>query len=110
MSNERLLARLRDPNEMTCADRIEALEQQVADLLANVPCACGYDSPTDVCMKHLPLVRNLTARAEKAEAALKEAVGFLAEADRRIIWEGLGFGNDFADSVDAFLAKHGEQP
>jgi hypothetical protein len=46
----------------------------------------------------------------KAEAALKKAVGFLAEADRRIIWEGLGFGNDFADSVDAFLAKQGEQP
>jgi hypothetical protein len=84
MSNERLLARLRDPNEMTCADGIEAancieaLEQQVADLLANVPCACGYDSPTDVCMKHLPLVRNLTARAEKAEAALKEAEELLS--------------------------------
>jgi hypothetical protein len=50
------------------------------------------------------------SRAEKAETALKEAVGFLAEADRRICWEGLGFGNDFADSVDTFLAKHGEQP
>jgi hypothetical protein len=55
-------------------------------------------------------IEALTVRVEKAEAALKEAVGFLAEADRRIIWEGLGFGNDFADSVDAFLAKHGEQP
>jgi hypothetical protein len=53
------------------AARIEALEQQVADLLADVPCACGYDNPTDVCMKHLPLVRNLTAKLAKAVEALR---------------------------------------
>jgi hypothetical protein len=51
--------------------RIEALEQQVADLLADVPCACGYDNPTDVCMKHLPLVRDLTAKLAKAVEALR---------------------------------------
>jgi hypothetical protein len=54
------------------ADRIEALEQHVADLLADVPCACGYDNPTDVCMKHLPLVRNLTAKLAKAVEALRK--------------------------------------
>jgi hypothetical protein len=57
------------------ADQIEALEQQVSDLLADVPCACGYDSPTDVCMKHLPLVRNLTAKLAKAMEALREIAG-----------------------------------
>ena len=78
--------------------------------------ACGYpihatkDKACDWCRQSADRIEALTARAEKAEAALKEAVGFLAEADRRIIWEGLGFGNDFADSVDSFLSKHGEQP
>jgi hypothetical protein len=70
-----LVKRLRDEHlAMTrneAADRIEALEQQVADLLADVPCACGYDNPTDVCMKHLPLVRNLTAKLAKAVEALE---------------------------------------
>jgi hypothetical protein len=56
------------------ADRIEALEQQVADLLSDVPCACGYDNPTDVCMKHLPLVRNLIEQLETARADTKKAV------------------------------------
>jgi hypothetical protein len=55
----------------SAADSIEALEQQVADLLANVPCACGYDSPTDVCMKHVPLVRNLTAKLAKSVEGLR---------------------------------------
>ena len=54
--------------------RIEALEQQVADLLSDVPCACGYDNPTDVCMKHLPLVRNLIEQLETARADTKKAV------------------------------------
>jgi hypothetical protein len=68
------------------------------------------DGYADLSVAAADRIEALTVRVEKAEAALKEAVGFLAEADRRIIWEGLGFGNDFADSVDAFLAKHGEQP
>ena len=57
--------------------RIEALEQQVADLLSDVPCACGYDNPTDVCMKHLPLVRNLIEQLETARADTKKAVAAL---------------------------------
>ncbi len=48
-------------------DRVEALEQQIADLLADVPCACGYDNPTDVCMKHFPLIRKLMEQIETAE-------------------------------------------
>jgi hypothetical protein len=28
----------------------------------------------------------------------------LAEADRRIVWEGLGFGNSFAERVEAALS------
>jgi hypothetical protein len=54
--------------------RADALEQHVADLLVDVPCACGYDNPTDVCMKHLPLVRDLTAKLAKAVEALRELV------------------------------------
>jgi hypothetical protein len=73
--------------------RAEGLEQQVADLLADVPCACGYDNPTDVCMKHLPLVRNLTAKLAKAVEALRwqadqpEAHPFMAIAARAMVAE-----------------------
>ena len=65
------------------ADRIEALEQHVADLLADVPCACGYDNPTDVCMKHLPLVRNLTEQLEAARADAKEAEAYAEELEAK---------------------------
>jgi hypothetical protein len=61
------------------ADRIEALEQHVADLLVDLPCGCGYDNPTDVCMKHLPLVRKLTEQLEAARADAKEAEAYAEE-------------------------------
>jgi hypothetical protein len=61
--------------------RIEAFEQQVANLLADVPCACGYDNPTDVCMKHLPLVRKLTEQLETARADAKEAEAYAEELE-----------------------------
>jgi hypothetical protein len=82
MSDKELIAQLRNSKGWptlgnAAADRIEALEQQVADLLADVPCACGYDNPTDVCMKHLPLVRNLTAKLEKAVEALRFGVDLI---------------------------------
>jgi hypothetical protein len=64
------------------AARIEALEQHVADLLADVPCACGYDNPTDVCMKHLPLVRNLTEQLEAARTDAKEAEAYAEELEK----------------------------
>lgn len=61
------------------SDRIEALEQHVADLLVDVPCACGYDNPSDVCMKHLPLVRKLAEQLEAARADAKEAEAYADE-------------------------------
>jgi hypothetical protein len=86
MSDEELCKRLVDWSEhdegkindarQEAKLRIEALEQQVADLLADVPCACGYDNPTDVCMKHLPLVRDLTAKLAKAVEGLQAFKAF----------------------------------
>jgi hypothetical protein len=116
MSDEELVKRLRsyakdqggwhniDDTCEEAADRIEALKD-ARDTMTNLWVKEASDKQVA-----LGRIEALTVRVEKSEAALKEAVGFLAEADRRIIWEGLGFGNDFADSVDAFLAKHGEQP
>jgi hypothetical protein len=66
-------------DEAEAADRIEALEQHVADLLVDLPCGCGYDNPTDVCMKHLPLVRKLTEQLEAARADAKEAEAYAEE-------------------------------
>jgi len=133
MSDEELCKRLVDWSEhdegkindarQEAKLRIEALEQQVADLLADVPCACGYDNPTDVCMKHLPLVRDMTAklakaveerdtlrlvieaniekhrsRAEAAEAKLAQAMEALREiAD--------AFGCECGDAARATLAE-----
>jgi hypothetical protein len=77
MSDAELIAQLKNSKGWptlgkAAAARIEALEQHVADLLVDVPCACGYDNPTDVCMKHLPLVRDLTDKLAKAAEALRE--------------------------------------
>jgi len=66
------------------ADRIEALEQHVADLLVDLPCGCGYDNPTDVCMKHLPLVRKLTEQLEAARADAKEAEAYAEELEKEL--------------------------
>jgi hypothetical protein len=75
------------------ADRIEALEQHVADLLVDLPCGCGYDNPTDVCMKHLPLVRKLTEQLEQL-VAINEA----ARADAK---EAEAYADELAgDQVD----------
>ena len=42
------------------------------------------------------IVQNLTAERDRLRA-------LLAEADRRIAWEAHGFGNDFAERVEAAL-------
>jgi hypothetical protein len=85
MSNAELIADLRGKGfgvMEKAADRIEALEQHVADLLVDLPCGCGYDNPTDVCMKHLPLVRKLTEQLEAARADAKEAEAYAMELER----------------------------
>jgi len=47
-------------------------------------------------------------RAEKAEADNARLRGLLSEADKRLAWESLGFGNDFADRVEAALSGKDE--
>ena len=92
-----LVAALKDGGDvqrlaLARAERAEAAlaerEQQVADLLdPTVTCACGYDGPNDVCMKHMPVFKRLTAalEAEKAKGAAQlERAAQVAddEADR----------------------------
>ena len=36
---------------------------------------------------------------------VRELHALLSEADRRLPWESYGFGNDFADRVEAAIAK-----
>jgi septation ring formation regulator EzrA len=106
-------------------ERIEALTEQLEAARADAKKAEAYaeeleeklrartaerNHANDVTDAAIEEVNRLKALLAENEARLGKAVDFLTEADRRIIWEGLGFGNDFADSVDAFLAKHGEQP
>jgi hypothetical protein len=110
MSDEELCKRLVDWSEhdegkindarQEAKLRIEALEQQVADLLADVPCACGYDNPTDVCMKHLPLVRDMTAKLAKA----------VEERDtlRLVIEANIEKHRSRAEAAEAKLAKAAE--
>jgi hypothetical protein len=77
--NKDHLYRMMAEHMKEAADRIEALEQHVADLLVDLPCGCGYDNPTDVCMKHLPLVRKLTEQLEAARGDAKEAEAYADE-------------------------------
>ena len=51
--------------------------------------------------KRVDYVRADLVEALKTERDLLRAL--LAEADRRIAWEAVGFGNDFADQVQAAL-------
>jgi nicotinamide riboside kinase len=55
-------------------ERIDALEEHVSDLLVDLPCACGHDNPTDICMGHLPAFRKQQARIEELEASLAKAM------------------------------------
>ena len=68
------------------ADRIEALTAERDGLLR-----CVTDNHVALC------------RAESAEAERDRLRALLSEADRRIVWEAHGFGNDFAERVEAAL-------
>jgi hypothetical protein len=47
--------------------RIDELEEHVSDLLVDLPCACGHDNPTDICMGHMPAFRKAQARIAELE-------------------------------------------
>jgi hypothetical protein len=49
------------------------------------------------------------ARANAAEADNARLRALLSEADARIAWESIGFGNDFAERVEAAL-NTGDEP
>lgn len=58
-------------------------------------------TPFNLLMDAKERIEALTAERDRLRA-------LLSEADRRIVWEALGFGSDFADQVEAALK--GETP
>lgn len=50
-------------------------------------------------------VDGLRSERDQLAAKVVELRGLLAEADKRIVWEAEGLGNDFAEDVDAALAS-----
>ena len=60
------------------ADRIEALEEHICNMLAAQECGCGYDNPTDICLGHATVLKRIEAlEAENARlrVALMQMVG-----------------------------------
>ena len=92
----------------TWKDRAEAAELARDDAQALVSCACGYDTPTDICAGHIAILNRVSPdhpafdRARKdSEAKLTLAVEALEEIDMR----GLQFSPvDMADIARAALA------
>ena len=88
MTDEELIKALREPwftngcerYQLDAADRIEAL---VAENKSD------GERAADLMIRHF-------RRSERLEALLREA-------DQRVVWEGIGMGNDFAERVDAAL-------
>ena len=56
----------------------------------------------------LQLLLSADARCDALTAERDRLRALLSEADRRIVWEAVGFGNDFADQVQSALK--GETP
>ena len=75
-----LVATLAAENTTLRAER-DALDQRNRDLIdaSGQQCGCGYDTPTDVCLGHLPMVSAL--RASEA-AALERVAELLTIIDR----------------------------
>ncbi len=61
MTDEELIAELREWSEYTAADRIEALVRERDEAKAMQACGCAYDTPTDICMGHLALFERVYA-------------------------------------------------
>ena len=90
----------------TWKDRAEAAELARDDAQALVSCACGYDSPTDICMAHIAILNRVRPdhpafdRARKdSEAKLALAVDALtdiSESDDPAKWVWGTFNNGAA--------------
>jgi hypothetical protein len=97
------------------ADRIEALtaradalEQHVADLLVDVPCACGYDNPSDPACEHCGMdPAALTEQLEAARADAKEAEAYAEELEKQHdkVWDEAVWA--VAQVVDQEMARIG---
>ena len=91
------------------ADRIEALTAEVDRLKDKVARQSEQITGLEASRRKL---ESLTAGAHRrvadVEAERDRLRSLLAEADCRIVWEGHGFGNDFAERVEAALK--GQQP
>ena len=59
----------------------------------------GYE----VSLKAIDAMEEAADRIEQLTAERDRLRALLAEADRRIAWEAHGFGNDFAERVEAAL-------
>ena len=51
----------------------------------------------------LQLLLSADARCDALTAERDRLRALLSEADRRIVWEAVGFGNDFSERVEAAL-------
>jgi len=63
-------------------ENVAALEQK---LKCENECACSYDKPTDICMKHLPIVTGLKAENEELQAKLDAKEKLMDESADKLI-------------------------
>ena len=68
-------------------ERIEELEEHISDLLVDLPCACGHDNPTDICLGHMPAFRKAEALLPVAYRLGLEAAVPLPRPDGASTWK-----------------------